>query len=92
MSRRLLTTRRHVPLDTVDDYLDGWTTLQHEVERAGGRAWIFRGADHQDRFIEFIEWNDDGDGPLAIDAVAAAVSELDTFAVPGSSEEWEEPE
>ena len=88
--RRLLTTRRHVALDVADAYLDGWNRLRREVEAAGGRAWIFRGAGHEDRFIEFIEWSDDSPGPLTSERAAAAATELDALAAPAAADEWEE--
>lgn len=87
--RRLLTTRRHVALDRADDYLIAWETVRAAVERAGGRAWIFRGAAHEDQFMEFVEWSDDAASPHTADTVAAARSELDAFAA-GVTEEWED--
>ncbi|HEX2168379.1 MAG TPA: hypothetical protein VHG09_14185 [Longimicrobiales bacterium] len=89
MTRRLLTTRRHVPLDRADDYLEAWDTVRDAVEGAGGRAWIFRGAAHEDQFMEFVEWTDD-EAPTLPDGVSAARAQLDAFAVPGVTEEWED--
>jgi len=89
--RRLAITRRQVPLDIVDDYLAMWDALRERVITAGGRAWIFRGSGHQDRFIEFIEWSDEIAAPLSLESVADAAAELDMFAVPTSTDEWEEP-
>ena len=88
--RRLLTTRRHVALDRADDYLIAWETVRLAVDRAGGRAWIFRGAAHEDQFMEFIEWADDAAAPHEDEAVAAARMRLDAFAAAGVTEEWED--
>jgi hypothetical protein len=88
--RRLLCTRRRVPLDVADDYLIAWAYLRSQVEAAGGRAWIFRGAGHEDRFIEFIEWDDTTARPLEVDAVNDARAQLERFAPASSPEEWEE--
>lgn len=88
--RRLLTTRRHVALDRADEYLDAWETVRLAVERAGGRAWIFRGAAHEDQFMEFIEWSDDAAAPHEDATVAATRAQLDAFAVAGVTEEWED--
>jgi hypothetical protein len=88
--RRLLCTRRRVPLDVADDYLIAWAYLRAQVEAAGGRAWIFRGAGHEDRFLEFIEWDDATARPLEVDAVSDARTELERFAHVFSLEEWEE--
>jgi hypothetical protein len=87
--RRLLITRRHVALDRADDYLLAWETVRLAAERAGGRAWIFRGAAHEDQFMEFMEWSDDAASPHTNDTVAATRSELDAFAA-GVTEEWED--
>jgi hypothetical protein len=88
--RYLLATRRHVPLDRSDDYLLAWEAVQRAVHGAGGRAWIFRGAAHEDQFLEFIEWTADVQAPLDNDDVSAAVAQLEAFAAASSSDEWEE--
>lgn len=88
--RHLLSLRRHVPLDVADTYLDAWAQLRQQVEAAGGRAWLYRGAGHEDRFIEFIEWQDDIAAPMSSEAVAAAAAELDAFATAAAVDEWEE--
>ena len=88
MTRRLVTTRRHVALDRSDEYLDAWAAVRSAVEAAGGHAWIFRGAAHEDQFIEFIEWSSDNTLHES-DPVARARALLDTYAVPGATEEWE---
>lgn len=90
MTRRLLTTRRHVALDRSDDYLIAWEDVRAAVEAVGGRAWIFRGAAHEDQFIEFVEWSDGSAVPHETDAVAAARTSLDAFALAGATEEWED--
>lgn len=88
--QRLLTTRRHLPLDRADDYLAAWEAVRQAVESAGGRAWLFRGAAHEDQFIEFIEWSDVDGAPLDDERVVVARSQLDMFAIAGSTEEWED--
>lgn len=89
MTRRLLTTRRHVPLDQSDEYLVAWEAVRRAVEETGGRAWIFRGSAHEDQFIEFMEWT--GGSPVhEVEAVAAARAQLDGFAAAGAVEEWED--
>jgi hypothetical protein len=90
--RRLLVTRRRIPLDRQDEYLAGWRDVRVAVLSAGGRAWIFRGAGHQDQFMEFIEWSDGPDSaPLPARAeVADARETVDTTFGSGLVEEWEE--
>ena len=92
MTRRLLTTRRHVPLDRADEYLAAWDRVRQAVENAGARAWIFRGTAHEDQFIEFIEWRGESDGPHENETVAAARTDLDAFAAAGAVEQWEDAE
>ena len=94
MTRRLLSTRRLVPLDRLDDYLADWDRVRAAAEAAGGRAWLFRGARHEDQFLEFIEWGDAGDddhAPLPERAeVEAARVHLDHAFGAGHADEWEE--
>ena len=91
MTNRLHTVRRQVPLDRGDDYMLAWEAVLRTVAAAGGRAWIFRGVNHEDQFMEFVEWNDDDQPSLvAHESVAAALSQLDTFGAPTLSDEWEE--
>jgi orotate phosphoribosyltransferase len=65
--RHVLATRRTVPLDRVEEYLAAWTGVRRAALAAGLRAWLFRGTDHEDHFMEFLEWRDDvtAGGPLA---------------------------
>lgn len=57
--RHVLATRRTVPLDRVEEYLAEWAGLRRAAHQAGLRAWLFRGTDHEDHFMEFLEWRDD---------------------------------
>lgn len=91
MSRRLLTTRRHVPLDRADEYLAAWGGVRSAVEAARGHAWLFRGASHEDQFMEFIEWSG-ADALHESGDVATARMLLDSYAIPGATEEWEDAE
>lgn len=90
MTRRLLCTRRVVPLDRSDDYLLAWLATRRAADGAGMRAWLFRGAGHEDHFMEFLEWEDRGAAPLEDEAVRAALAQLDSFGTPVGREEWEE--
>jgi hypothetical protein len=91
VTRRLLATRRLIPLDRLDDYYAGWDALAGAVRAAGGRAWIFRRVDHQDQFIEFLEWQDGGVPALPdVGDVADARRDLDAAFGSGHADEWEE--
>ncbi len=90
--RRLLSTRRLIPLDRLEDYLADWQRVRAAAEAAGARAWLFRGTGHEDHFIEFIEWGDQpGVTPVPdFDDVAAARLHLDHAFGPGHANDWEE--
>jgi hypothetical protein len=88
--RRLLSTRRHVPLDRLDGYSAAWLALRDAVVAAGGRAWLFRGAGHDDRFMEFVEWDAAAGEPLDAPEVRSAIARLGTFAPTADTAEWEE--
>jgi hypothetical protein len=88
--RRLFCSRRHVALDMADEYLLAWAAVRRAVESAGGRAWAFRGATHEDQFLEFIEWDDAGPSPLDSEDIADGVTQLAAFGLPSGEGEWEE--
>jgi hypothetical protein len=86
--RRILITRRTVPLDRSDEYLAAWQQLAAAAALRAGHAWLFRRSGHEDRFVEFLEWV----GPAALPEqpeIADALRELDEIAA-GTLEELEE--
>jgi hypothetical protein len=87
--RRLVSTRRHVPLDVAEEYMLAWLAVGRAVTAAGGRAWLFRGSRHEDQFLEFIEWSGAAE-PLRDADVMSAVAQLGAFAAAAAEEEWEE--
>jgi hypothetical protein len=87
--RYLFVTHRHVPLDLADDYLVAWAALRTAAESAGGRAWVFQGTTHEDRFLEFIEWSGPA-APLDEPGVMAALTQLEGFGPATEAAEWEE--
>lgn len=90
-SRQLLTSRRTIPLDRVDDYLLGWQKVRTAAEAAGAHAWLYRGTRRQDHFIEFLEWDDETEPALPEhNDVASARTELDDTFGPGIVDNWEE--
>jgi hypothetical protein len=88
--RRLHATRRLIPLDRLDDYLVGWSRLREAAAAQGGRAWMFRGAAHQDQFIEFLEWSDEGEPLPERPGVVDARRALGESFSAGQVDEWEE--
>jgi len=89
MSRKLVVTRRNVPLDRVEDYHAAWRRVRDAVHEAGGRAWVFRGADRIDHFLEFIE-SREMDSLMVEQVVVAARDELDALFAPRDLEAWDE--
>lgn len=91
MKRHLLSTRRVVPLDRLDDYFAAWQLVRAATETAGGRAWLYRGTNRQDHFIEFLEW---GEEPTPrrpdLGPVHAARLELDQHFGHGQTDDWDE--
>jgi hypothetical protein len=84
-----------VPLDALDQYGSAWSRLAAAVTDAGGRAWLFRGAAHQDQFLEFIEWSgpeaDGEEGGLPESASIASLRDrLDRRFGHAHLDEWEE--
>lgn len=87
--RQLRGTRRLVPLYDLDEYLAGWRRLQTAFTNAGGHAWIFRAANREDQFLEFLESRNLG-ALLDEPEIAAALEALDVVFGEGVFEEWEE--
>jgi hypothetical protein len=87
--RRLLVTRRQIALDRLEEYIDGWDKICREAMRLGGHAWLFRAAEREDQFLEFIEWLSDTaptlpEDPDLLDAQIA----VDESFGPGHTEDW----
>lgn len=87
--RQLRGTRRLVPLCDLDEYLAGWNRLQDAFKAGGGHAWLFRSANRQDQFLEFLESRDLAT-LLAQPDVAAALEALEVSFGEGVYDEWEE--
>jgi hypothetical protein len=90
MNMRLLRcTRRLVPLYDLDEYLAGWKRLQSAFTGAGGHAWIFRAANREDQFLEFLEARNLA-ALLEEPEIETALEALDVVFGEGVFEEWEE--
>lgn len=86
---RLFVTRRTVPLDRIDVYLELWARLKTAAEGLGCRAWLFRAAAREDRFLEFLE--EPAGGPALDDAtISDARAELRDRFPPEADDEWTE--
>jgi hypothetical protein len=86
--RRLQSSRRVVPLDQLEHYLELWGGLRAAAQGNGARAWLFRDARRQDHFMEFVEFA--GEVGLESSGVPEARQEIDEFFGHVQVEEWEE--
>lgn len=87
MARRaLISIRRTVPPADAGAYQSAWERLQASAVRAGAKAWRFRSAAEEGRFIEFLEFPMGAD-PRALPETAEALRLLDRLR-PGDAEEW----
>jgi len=86
--RRLLSTRRVVPLDRLDEYTAAWEAVQRAARDSGARAWLFRARDRQDHFVEFIE-HSEAPGALEAGELRRARALLEEQFGAGQTEEWE---
>ena len=91
--RRLRITHRIVPLDRVDEYQAAWQDVRTAAEAEGGRAWLYRGSDHQDHYIEFLEWKGEDLPPLPDRAPVSAMRDrlAESFAA-RTDNDWEAAE
>ena len=63
-----------------DEYREAWERVRSRMIQLGGRAWMFRAADHSGRNIEFLEWSQEADAsPLDDRLLADAIDDLDSF-------------
>jgi hypothetical protein len=85
---RLQTSRRVVPLDQLEHYLELWGLLRGAAQSVGARAWLFRDARRQDHFMEFVEHG--ADVEIEGSGVSEARREIDEFFGHAQVEEWEE--
>jgi hypothetical protein len=60
MPRNLRVTVRIVPAGSQQDYADGWRAFVDAAGAAGANAWRFCATEDPDRFMEFLEWQDEG--------------------------------
>jgi hypothetical protein len=84
--RVLLIHRRSVPAARLADYHLAWDVCRDAAIAAGARAWRYRSAADETRFIEFVEFGG-GRDPRRDPAAAAGLATLDDI-VPADPEEW----
>ena len=86
--RRLLSTRRVVPLDRLDEYTAAWDVVERAAKENGARAGLFRARERQDHFLEFVEYGD-APGVLESEELRRARASLEEQFGAGQAEDWE---
>ena len=87
--RHLLVTQRRIPLARLDEYEDAWDDLCRTAAALGCHAWLYRAAEREDRFLEFVEWKDATPASPGEDAGFVAAREvLDSNFGGGTAEQW----
>lgn len=86
--RKLLVTRRTVPLDRSEEYAEAWLLVVRAAAALPGRAWRFHRTGHDDQYVEFVEWQDDAASGDA-EVLLALRHELDAYGH-GHTDELEE--
>ena len=90
--RRLVSIRRRVPTERLEEYLTLWLQLRVAAKALGAHAWNFVSADVPEVYLEFLEFGHESDirsdpGVLAgIKALHEAFGEV--YPPPQTLEEW----
>jgi hypothetical protein len=93
MPRHLRVTIRTVPAGSQPDYAAGWRAFVAAARSAGANAWRFRAAEDPDRYMEFLEWQDDGSHAAAAwrdGDIAGLGAALDSRFGAGDATGWQE--
>jgi hypothetical protein len=92
MQRRLVSIRRRVPMDRIEEYVPLWLQLHAAVTSRGAHAWNFISADVPEVYLEFLEFGTETD-IRADEATVEAIRALheafhETYPAPQTIEEW----
>lgn len=92
--RRLVSIRRRVPTDRLEEYLTLWLQLRGAAQDLGAHAWNFVSADVPEVYLEFLEFGNESDvrrDPPVL-ALIKALHEAfgDVYPPPQTLEEWVE--
>ena len=86
--RRLLSTRREIPLQDRDRYDLAWAALERAATALAAHAWRFRSSIYPSGYLEFLEFAA-GSDPRDDPSVSGPLAALDEIA-PGEVESWDE--
>jgi hypothetical protein len=91
-NRRLVSIRRLVPEDRIPEYAELWLALHTAATARGAHAWAFAAVDHENVFLEFLEFGDASDvrsDPDTLTAIQALHESFgDPYPAPKTLEEW----
>ena len=92
MQRRLVSVRRRVPMDRIEEYVVLWLKLHAAATSRGAHAWNFISADVPEVYLEFLEFDADSD-VRSDEVTVTAIRELheafgDPYPTPQTIEEW----
>ena len=92
MQRRLVSIRRRVPMDRIEEYVPLWLKLHAAATSRGAHAWNFISADVPEVYLEFLEFGTETDiraDEGTVEAIRALHEAFhDTYPAPQTIEEW----
>jgi hypothetical protein len=92
--RRLVSIRRLVPTNRLEEYVPLWLALRIAATARGAHAWHFASADVPNVYLEFLEFGPESD-VRSDEATVEAIRKLhetfgDVYPTPNTIEEWVE--
>jgi hypothetical protein len=92
--RRLVSIRRRVPTDKLEEYLTLWVTMRVNAKARGAHAWNFVSADVPELYLEFLEFGPEADvrqDPDVLGTIKALHEAFgEVYPAPQTLEEWVE--
>ena len=90
--RRLVSIRRYVPKERIEEYVPLWLKLHAAATEKGAHAWHFASADVPNVYLEFLEFGSDSDirsdGPTLEGIRMLHEAFGDPYPQPQTLEEW----
>lgn len=92
--RRLVSIRRYVPKERLEEYVVLWLPLRNAAVAQGAHAWHFASADVPHVYLEFLEFGPESDIRADPDVVEGIRKLHEAFGepypTPNTIEEWVE--
>jgi hypothetical protein len=90
--RRLVSIRRYVPKERIEEYVPMWLALHAAATAQGAHAWNFASADVPNVYLEFLEFGPESDiradGPTLEGIRTLHEAFGDPYPAPQTLEEW----